>query len=284
MRVLLAIDGSSESGRATKWLTHLSLPPDTNMSVLTVATLTKPPHDAHTMSQLRESVIADAREVAESAADVLRPRWPQLQTVATLGDPQVEIIHLAQETRADMIVMGARGFGRLKRLLVGSTSLAVARYAPCPVAIVRSRLRPIERVLVAVDGSEGSRAAVRFLSTSGLVNGTAVILVHVLPTLVPGLHGIGRSAPDRTHADVVMTDAAAALSSARRPIEQVVCEGDPAREIVKSARTRDVDLVVLGARGLRTLGRLLLGSVSETVVHHVGRPVVIVRERDESVR
>ena len=80
------------------------------------------------------------------------------------------------------------------------------------------------------------------------------------------------------------SDAAAALSSARRPIEQVVCEGDPAREIVKSARTRDVDLVVLGARGLRTLGRLLLGSVSETVVHHVGRPVVIVRERDESVR
>jgi nucleotide-binding universal stress UspA family protein len=254
------------------------------MSVLTVATLTKPPHDAHTMGQLRESVIADAREVAEIAADVLRPRWPQVQTVATLGDPQVEIIHLAEETRVDMIAMGARGFGRLKRVFVGSTSLAVARYASCPVAIVRGRLRPIECILVAVDGSEGSRAALRFLSTLGLVSHTSVILVHVLPPPVPGLYGIGTSVPDRTKADVVMTEAAAALSDVRRPIEHLVCEGDPAREIVRSARHRDVDLVVLGARGLRTLGRLLLGSVSETVVHHVGRPVLIVRERDESVR
>ncbi len=56
-------------------------------------------------------------------------------------------------------------------------------------------------------------------------------------------------------------------------------DGDPAREIVRIARSRDVDLVVLGARGLRTIGRLLLGSVSETVLHHVDRAVVIVRER-----
>jgi nucleotide-binding universal stress UspA family protein len=59
----------------------------------------------------------------------------------------------------------------------------------------------------------------------------------------------------------------------------VVVDGDPARQIVTTARSRDVDLVVLGARGLRTIGRLLLGSVSETVLHHVGRPVLIARER-----
>jgi nucleotide-binding universal stress UspA family protein len=48
---------------------------------------------------------------------------------------------------------------------------------------------------------------------------------------------------------------------------------------VRKAHGLDADLVVLGARGLRTLGRLLLGSVSETVLHQVKRPVVIVRER-----
>ena len=82
----------------------------------------------------------------------------------------------------------------------------------------------------------------------------------------------------------MLADLAATLSQARRPIERLVAEGDPAREIVKSADSRDADLVVLGARGLRTLGRLLLGSVSETVLHHVGRPVVIVRERDDTIR
>jgi nucleotide-binding universal stress UspA family protein len=177
----------------------------------------------------------------------------------------------------------SRTLRHFKRWFVGSTSLAVARYAPCPVAIVRGRLRPVERILVAVDGSEGAGAALRFLSTFGLVSNTPVILMHVLPTPVRGLHGT-RTIPDWTNASVVMTDAAAVFSDARRPIEHLVREGDPAREIVRSARNRDVDLVVLGARGLRTLGRLLLGSVSETVLHHVGRPVMIVRKRDEPLR
>jgi nucleotide-binding universal stress UspA family protein len=245
--------------------------------------------------------VDSAHEIDESHVEGARDTGQELQGNVGPGlDPSerhavdAEIVHVAEETRVDMIVVGARGFGRLKRFFVGSTSLAVARYAPCPVAIVRGRLRPVERILVAVDGSEGSRAALRFLSTFGLVSNTPVILVYVLPTAVPGLRGTGTSFPDRppdeehrkqrADADAVLTDAAAVLSDARRPIEQLVCEGDPAREIVRSARNRDVDLVVLGARGLRTLGRLLLGSVSETVVHHVGRPVVIVRERDETVR
>jgi nucleotide-binding universal stress UspA family protein len=81
------------------------------MSVLTVATLTKPPRDAQTMSQLRQSVIADAREVGDRTAEILRPRWPQVQMVVTLGDPQVEIVHVAEETRVDMIaVVNRPGF------------------------------------------------------------------------------------------------------------------------------------------------------------------------------
>ena len=252
--------------------------------MLAVATLTEPPRDAQTMSDLRESVVAEARQAGERAAKILRPRWPEVQTVVTLGDPRVEIVHVADETRVDMIAVGARGLGRLKRFFLGSTSLAVARYAPCPVATVRGRLRPVERILVAVDGSEGSRAALRFLSIFELVRDAQVILVHVLPTsAVPGLRETGTSSDQqrdedrrKQRADAVLADAAAKLSDARRPIERLTYEGDPAREIVRSTHSRDVDLVVLGARGLRTLGRLLLGSVSETVLHHVGRPVVIV--------
>ena len=65
----------------------------------------------------------------------------------------------------------------------------------------------------------------------------------------------------------------------RRERWLLVSEGDPAWEIVRIAEDRDVDLVVVGARGLGTLERLLLGSVSEAVLHHAGRPVLIVRER-----
>jgi len=286
MRVLLASDGSSDSRQATRWLRDLALPSDTRVSVLTVATLTAPPRDSQTMSRLRESVVTKARQAGERAAKILRRRWPEVETVVTEGDPRVEVVRVAEESRVDMIALGARGLGPL----VESTSLAVARYAPCPVAIVRGRPRKVRRVLVAVDGSEGSRAALRFLSIFELVRDTQVSLLRVLPgSAVPGLRRAVTSLPDRqpgearrkqqADADEVLADADAVLTEARRPVERLVADGDPAREIVRIARSRDVDLVVLGARGLRTIGRLLLGSVSETVLHHVGRPVVIVRER-----
>ena len=267
MRVLLAADGSNDSRRATRWLQHFAPTADIEPTVLTVATLTEPPRDSRTMSQLRERVVREARHAAEKAAKVLRPRWPEVKTLVAEGDPRVEIVRAAEELRADMLALGARGVGRLKRLLVGSTSLAAARYAPCPVAIVRGRAQPVRRVLVAVDGSEGSRAALRFLSLFDLVREVRVSLLHVL------------QGPAQADVEKMLTVAATILGAGRYPVERLVVEGDPARQIVAIAHSRNADLVVLGARGLRTLGRLLLGSVSETVLHHADRPVMIVRER-----
>jgi nucleotide-binding universal stress UspA family protein len=240
------------------------------------------------MRDLRERVVQKARRAGQRAANILRRRWPGVKTMVVQGDPRVEIVHVAEQTRADMVALGARGLGPLKRLLVGSTSLAVARYAPCAVAIIRERPRKVRHVLVAVDDSGGCRAALDFLSTFGLVRGRHLSLVHVLPPALA--HGSGRTLLQRgrqaggdrrrRRVDVgaMLAAAAARFPDARHPIERWVTEGDPAREIVRRAHDRDVDLVVLGARGLRTLGRLLLGSVSETVLHHAGRPVLIVQD------
>lgn len=276
MRVLLASDGSSHSRSATRWLREFAPTADLEVTVLTVATLTEPPRHSQTMIELRERVAREARQAAERAAKVLRRRWPEVETLVTEGDPRLEIVRAAEDVRADMLALGARGFGRLKRLLVGSTSLAAARYAPCPVAIARGRARPVRRALVAVDGSESSRAALRFLSLFDLVREARVSLVHVLQG--PAQIGDERRKP-QAGVEKMLTDAATVLGVGRYPIERLVVDGDPGRQIVSIASSRNVDLVVLGARGLRTLGRLLLGSVSETVLHHAGRPVVIVRER-----
>jgi nucleotide-binding universal stress UspA family protein len=225
--------------------------------------------------------------VAERAAKILKRRWPRVEVVVAQGDPRVEIVHAAEEMKVAMIVLGARGLGRIKRLLIGSTSLAVARYAPCPVAIVRGRPHKTGRVLVAIDGSNGSRAAMRFLSISEIERDSRVTLLHVLPRATD-VRRPGDSPDDRelgsdrrrhkAEAESILRDAAAMLDESHRRSERLVAHGDPAREIVKIALSRDVDLVILGARGLRTLGRLLLGSVSETVLHQASRPVIIVRE------
>jgi nucleotide-binding universal stress UspA family protein len=274
MRVLLATDGSIDSRRATRWLREFTLPSGTAVLVLTVATLTDPPRDSQSMAELRQKLRLRARRTADTAAKTLRRRWPKIETLVIEGDPRVGIVHVAEERRADMIVVGARGLGAVKRFLVGSTSLAVARYAPCPVAIVRGRPKKATRVLVAVDGSAASRAAVRFLSIFELVREAHVGVLHVLPKTA-------RSRRRAPHAEAtrLLGRMAARLEDATYPVERLLAEGDPAREIARVANKSNADLVVLGARGLRTIGRLLLGSVSETVLHHLGRPLVIVRER-----
>jgi nucleotide-binding universal stress UspA family protein len=128
------------------------------------------------------------------------------------------------------------------------------------------------------------------LSTFDLVSDARVTLLHVLPTsaasgLRRAIASKGEPAEEsrrkrRADADAMLAEGAAMFSDPRYPVERLVSEGDPAREIVRSAHTRDVDLVVVGARGLGTLGRFLLGSVSEAVLHHMDRPVAIIRARD----
>jgi nucleotide-binding universal stress UspA family protein len=288
MRVLLASDGSDEARRAARWLRDLPMPSDTKICVLVVATLTRPPRDGQSLKQLRQDALAAAHRVGASTATILQSRWSEIEVVVVLGDPTVEIVRSAEQTPVDMIVLGARGLTPRERWFVGSTSLTVARYAPCPVMVVRGRTGRVRRVLVAVDGSEPARAALRFVRIVRRPDDVHVGLLHVRPApMAAGGRRRRRSAanPEPGHdlrpadADAVLADAAAVLGETGRPVEQLVSEGDPAREIVRIAEDRDVDLVVVGARGLGTLERLLLGSVSETVLHHAARPVLIVRER-----
>ena len=267
MRVLLASDDSSEAREAILWLRDLALPPDTTVCVVTVATLMEPPPDSRSLRALRQTIRTEAGRAAEHAATLLKERWPGVETVVAEGDARVEILHVAEERRADLVVLGARGLGRVQRLLGGSTSLAVARYAPCPVAVVQGRSRPLERVLVAVDESPASRAAVGFLSQFDLAAGIPVILLHVS---LKNVHAA---------TEPLLAEAESVLKARDCSVERMVVDGDAAQEIVRVARERDVDLVVLGARGLRTFGRLFLGSVSEAVLHHADRAVVIVRAR-----
>jgi nucleotide-binding universal stress UspA family protein len=273
MRILLATDGSSHSRRATRWLRDLAMPAGATVTVLAVAVLDEPPRDAQTMTELRAAIARKARGVAERAAQTLGRRWRQVEVVIREGDPRVEIVRVADEMHVELIVLGARGLGRVNRFLIGSTSLAAARYATCPVAIVRGRPHKTKRVLVPIDGSSGSRAALRFISVSELEHDSRVTLLHVLP------RGLGEDErKQHAEAETLLREAGATLAESRRSIDHLVAAGDPAREIVKIARSRDVDLIILGARGLRTLGRLLLGSVSEAVLHQASRPVIIVRE------
>ena len=140
MRILLAIDGSDDARKATRWLGALPLPAHTAIRVLAVATL---PHSALDIPPVREfcdSIRLTCHKEAERAVATLAPRVAAEVRVAD-GDPREVIVREAADWRADLVVVGARGLGTFGRLLLGSVSDYVLLHAECPVLVVRTTSR-----------------------------------------------------------------------------------------------------------------------------------------------
>src|SRR5262245_64334348 len=191
MRVLFATDGSKDARAAAAYLKELPLPSATTVRIVVAVTLPGFALDDPPIREFKRSVLEQARGLADEARAVLAARELAVETDVVVGDPREEIVRLADEWRADLVVLGARGLGRIKRLLLGSVSLAVARHAPCPVLVVKGRPRKLASVLVAMDGSDDSFQAVRFLQSFALPRRTKVRLLSVVerlpyPTTAPG--------------------------------------------------------------------------------------------------
>jgi nucleotide-binding universal stress UspA family protein len=294
VRVLLATDGSKDARAAAAYLREVPLPPATTVRIIVAVTLPQFALDDPPVREFKRSVLAQARGLAAEARAALAPRDLVVETDVVVGDPRAEIVRVADEWPADLIVLGARGLGRIKRLLLGSVSLAVARHASCPVLVVKGRPRKVGSVLVAMDGSEDSFQAVRFLQSLALPRRTRVRLLSVVerlpyPTTAPGaIRGqLQRmlkelEAERRGELDKVLERAAAQLDDKLTRVTRSTPTGNPADEIVAAAGDYETDLVVVGARGRGGVARLLLGSVSEKVLRDARCPVLIVKERPKA--
>jgi nucleotide-binding universal stress UspA family protein len=226
---------------------------------------------------------ADASSIAEQARKALADRWPDARAQVVEGDPREEVVRVADEGKFDLVVLGARGLGRIKRLLVGSVSLTVARYAIPPVLVARGSAREVRRVLVALDGSPDAWRALQFVA--GFLS-SRTVAVRVLHVLASPTRNRGGDQNTGAHADVerraagekLLVDAAAELNGFL-VVEQSLLTGDPREEILRVAGESTADLLVVGSRGLGAIGRLLLGSVSEAVLLHAPCPTLVVPAR-----
>jgi nucleotide-binding universal stress UspA family protein len=148
MKILLATDGSPASDAAVQEVALRQWPADAEVEVLTVVHTRLPlvSDPILVLAAGHEALLEEARqkapEIVEKAASQIRARAPHLRVVTkTLeGAPKEVIVEEAERWRADLIVLGAHGYGPVRRFLLGSVAHAVALYAPCSVQIVRSRL------------------------------------------------------------------------------------------------------------------------------------------------
>jgi nucleotide-binding universal stress UspA family protein len=241
---------------------------------------------------------AGRRQVKERLADSLarylgRPgrRDFHWKVVAGEGGGGVgeEIVRVARERRADLIVMRSRRAGAAA--LLGSTAEQVSRTASCPVLVVRPKEQPtnggrerevgFRRVLVSHDFSSGSELALSYALSIAQTYGAELYLIHVLPEpddagpeiawIETGLDGPYHRAMRRLQASVpgeVCLECRVVFAVRR---------GKPYREVLAYVREKEIDLVCMGALG-RDFGlETLFGSNADRVLRQARCPVLVAR-------
>jgi nucleotide-binding universal stress UspA family protein len=312
MRVLIGYDGSPCADDAIADLQRAGLAPQgIEALVLAVADVYgvqagDPPSDESAaatavvrmeIDRLRRRVglaLDRARADADAAAARVRglfPAW-SVRAEAVADTPHWALVKKSAEWSADLVVVGSRGRSALGRLFLGSVSQQVLHNAPCSVRVGRcaaDRARPREprvRLVLGVDGSVDSAAAVSAVAARHWPPGSEVLVVGVLDArailnqleLAPPP---GASPIDAGMASGGLRDLLARVCDDLRrsgiAAAATVLDGDPKKVLIQEAQRSAADCIVVGAKGHSRVERLLLGSVSAAVAARADCSVEVVR-------
>jgi nucleotide-binding universal stress UspA family protein len=245
---------------------------------------------AHERAQQK---LEEARALAKQASEQVKSSFPgwQVRYEALADSPAWALVRTAEHWRPDLIVMGARGhsvFGG--RLILGSISQRIVYEAPCSVRIARiNRKKPDEgiRLLVGVDQSADSNLAVDAICSRKWPKGSEVGVLAVVDTVMAlnadpsdpsAMKWIEvRDEKNWDQVREIFEPSAEKLRRAGLHTEVLIRRGNPADQILEEADTWGADCIFVGAKGVRGIDRLLLGSVSSAVSARAHCSVEIVR-------
>jgi nucleotide-binding universal stress UspA family protein len=281
--VVVGVDGSDGARRALAWAAAEAVRRRVGLRLVTAYAWAPYGHPGLGPSIERaEDLERAARQVLEDAVEVARRSAPDLEITSNLvvGRP-VKV--LTDEARsAQLLVLGSRGLGGVSGLLLGSVAVGAAVHAACPVVVVRSAEGddPAGRaIVVGVDGSPNSEAAVAFAFDAAAVRGVPLVALHTWADVeyAPGLAPLVDWSLIAEEQEAVLAERLAGWS-VKYPdvaVRRVVQRDGAANALVELSE--DAQLVVVGSRGRGNLSGLLLGSVSHAVLHGSHCPVAVVR-------
>jgi nucleotide-binding universal stress UspA family protein len=295
-RILLATDGSPEAERALGMAATLSEKLDAELHLVSVEPMPDPLSwpEARMMSpelrgDVRERAEEAARKLLEGQIEARNLKVSEVHAVA--GRPDTEIVRVAEEVGAGLVVLGSRGLGPVRRAVMGSVSLSVVHHSHGSVLVVRGEGGDLTGpILLAVDGSEQARVAAEAAVEISSSTGSGLHVAFVMPAAdhLYGHHLYSRdlkeSVREQAEDDVkTFLDAQVGwLEQHGGKVEDThMAVGRPDAEIVKLAEELGAGLTVVGSRGLGGVRRALVGSVSNSVVRHAHGPVLVARSEGE---
>lgn len=305
MRILIGYDGSQCADAAIRDLLRAGLPARAESLVLSVADVFSPAIDEDVEKSLPEGTlraqeyfeveINKARDLAQKAKSqlaLLFPLW-DLRAEACADSAAWALIKRADEWKADLVVVGSHGHTALGgRLILGSVSQQVLYHSRSSVRVARGRERVDDlplRIVIGTDGSVDAKTILDVVASRDWPKGSEARLVVVLDTVmflapdssrpeVVKWFEVNRQA-DLEQLKTVFEGEADKLRKAGLSTSVILAKGNPKVTIVKEAESWNADSIFVGARGVRGIERLLLGSVSATVAARAHCSVEVVRSK-----
>jgi len=300
LKILLAVDGSRYSEAAVGLVKALKIGRKAEATVLTVI-LEHVFLGGHTLADLlrRSAALkiqiqkAEEKRALELLTELSKPLITQglkVETMLRRGSPADEIITACRNIQTDLVLVGLNGTSYSPDFLLGSVAHKVIKYAPCSVLVAKKEIKAVNRILVPLDGSKHSDEIVQFLLRIPLPAHTEIFVMMVVQSfttafvkaytldlerdrqIIDELQKAEEEAAGR-----LLAETESQLRNSGYKVSAIVGRGDPAREILREADQRNVDLIALGAKGLTGVRSFLLGSVAQRIARYAKPSVLIVR-------
>lgn len=280
--VVVGVDGSEHSDVAVAWAVDAAVREQRDLRVVGafddrtaygVAALAYAPD----ISSLLASAAQDA---VTAAVENARRRAPGLTVTGQVVHGPAAHVLIEESSTAAVVVVGSRGRGSVASAIAGSVSITVAAHAHSPVAVI-THPRPGGPVVAGIDGSPTSDQVLAAAYAQASLLRTSLTIVHTWTDLrLEAVNGFGIT-PEllqqtAQHAHEIVSERLAGYTTDYPdvPVTTTIVADGPAHQLQTAAA--DAQLLILGTRGRGGFTGLLLGSVSQTVLHHAPCPILII--------
>jgi nucleotide-binding universal stress UspA family protein len=231
-----------------------------------------PPSILH---RVDEAYLQAGKKIIRNAEEMFREANIEVDArLVTYEDPAEFLLQLVKDEKYDLVVIGNRADTQSEHYSLGSVTEKVARHADCPVLIVKQKPK-VEKILTAIDGSKHADKALEYAVQLAKNYSANLALVHVEEDKLVRIGGPQVVDCVGTVGECILKDASTKVQGL--PFDKMLEYGSPAEVIIRVAKKADVDIIVVGSRGLSSVRRYLLGSVSDDISMHARSSVLIVK-------